>query len=147
MGLFVDGDGLPLAFSLFPGNQNEQKFLKPLENKVYSQFGHDTFFTVALPAWAPNTTKPSTIWGTAPLLLPSPSRSSRSKNAHGLLTVPVLKGFPMIHLWISQSWRKRRKKKEFIIRMSPIQQKTSPAADCHLFLQLCEGRLKPVSGS
>ena len=24
MGLFTDGDGLPLAFSLFPGNQNEQ---------------------------------------------------------------------------------------------------------------------------
>ena len=27
MGLFTDGDGLPLAFSLFPGNQNEQKSL------------------------------------------------------------------------------------------------------------------------
>lgn len=43
MGLFMDGDGLPLAFSLFPGNQNEQKSLKPLESKVLQQFGHDTF--------------------------------------------------------------------------------------------------------
>ena len=39
MGLFTDGDGLPLAFSLFPGNQNEQKSLKPLETKILQQFG------------------------------------------------------------------------------------------------------------
>ena len=38
MGLFTDGDGLPLAFSLFPGNQNEQKSLKPLETKILQQF-------------------------------------------------------------------------------------------------------------
>ena len=31
MGLFMDGDGIPLAFSLFPGNANEQTSLKPLE--------------------------------------------------------------------------------------------------------------------
>ena len=33
MGMFTDGDGIPLAFSLFPGNQNEQKSLKPLEDR------------------------------------------------------------------------------------------------------------------
>ena len=38
MGLFMDGDGIPLAFSTFPGNQNEQKSLKPLERKVLSDF-------------------------------------------------------------------------------------------------------------
>lgn len=43
MGLFVDGDGLPLAFSLFPGNQNEQTSLKPLEKKVLQQFGCEKF--------------------------------------------------------------------------------------------------------
>lgn len=43
MGLFTDGDGLPLAFSLFPGNQNEQKSLKPLETKVLQQFGCEKF--------------------------------------------------------------------------------------------------------
>lgn len=43
MGLFTDGDGLPLAFSLFPGNQNEQKSLKPLETKILQQFGCQTF--------------------------------------------------------------------------------------------------------
>lgn len=43
MGLFTDGDGIPLAFSLFPGNQNEQKSLKPLEKKVIDEFGCDKF--------------------------------------------------------------------------------------------------------
>lgn len=43
MGLFTDGDGIPLAFSLFPGNQNEQISLKPLEQKILQQFGCDKF--------------------------------------------------------------------------------------------------------
>ena len=43
MGLFIDGDGIPLAFSIFDGNQNEQKSLKPLESKILQQFGHDKF--------------------------------------------------------------------------------------------------------
>lgn len=43
MGLFTDGGGLPLAFSLFPGNQNEQKSLKPLETKILQQFGCEKF--------------------------------------------------------------------------------------------------------
>ena len=43
MGLFMDGDGIPLAFSLFPGNTNEQKSLKPLEQKVLNDFGCQKF--------------------------------------------------------------------------------------------------------
>ena len=43
MGMFMDGDGIPLAFSTFPGNQNEQKSLKPLERKVLSDFGCQKF--------------------------------------------------------------------------------------------------------
>lgn len=43
MGLFMDGDGIPLAFSLFPGNQNEQKSLKPLEEKILHNFGLQEF--------------------------------------------------------------------------------------------------------
>ena len=38
MGLFMDADGIPLAFDIFPGNQNEQTTLKPLETKVVSDF-------------------------------------------------------------------------------------------------------------
>lgn len=43
MGMFTDADGIPLAFSLFPGNQNEQKSLKPLEETVLQKFGHTKF--------------------------------------------------------------------------------------------------------
>ena len=39
----MDGDGIPLAFSTFPGNQNEQKSLKPLEKKVLQDFGCQKF--------------------------------------------------------------------------------------------------------
>lgn len=43
MGMFMDGDGIPLAFSLFPGNASEQTSLKPLEEKVLSEFGCQKF--------------------------------------------------------------------------------------------------------
>ena len=43
MGMFTDGDGIPLAFSIFPGNENEQKSLKPLEQTVLQKFGHSRF--------------------------------------------------------------------------------------------------------
>lgn len=43
MGMFMDGDGIPLAFSLFPGNVNEQMSLKPLEEKVLQDFGCTKF--------------------------------------------------------------------------------------------------------
>ncbi|MBO5523371.1 MAG: IS1634 family transposase [Roseburia sp.] len=43
MGLFMDGDGIPLAFSLFSGNANEQTSLKPLEKKVLEDFNCQKF--------------------------------------------------------------------------------------------------------
>lgn len=43
MGMFMDGDGIPLAFSVFPGNANEQTSLKPLEERVLSEFGCQKF--------------------------------------------------------------------------------------------------------
>ncbi len=38
MGLFMDGDGIPLAFSITAGNTNEQVTLKPLEEKILEDF-------------------------------------------------------------------------------------------------------------
>lgn len=38
MGLFMDADGFPLSFDLFPGNQNEQLTLKNHEHKVINDF-------------------------------------------------------------------------------------------------------------
>lgn len=43
MGLFMDADGIPLAFDIFPGNQNEQLTLKPLETKVIKDFNCSEF--------------------------------------------------------------------------------------------------------
>lgn len=39
MGMFMDMDGIPLAFCINPGNTNEQVTLKPLEQKLNNNFG------------------------------------------------------------------------------------------------------------
>lgn len=41
MGLFMDGDGLPLSCNIYPGNQNEQKTLIPEESKIVDNFKLD----------------------------------------------------------------------------------------------------------
>ena len=38
MGLFMDGDGFPLAFNVNSGNTNEQTTLKPLEKQIIQDF-------------------------------------------------------------------------------------------------------------
>ena len=38
MGLFMDKSGIPFAFCINPGNQNEQLSLKPLEQKIMKDF-------------------------------------------------------------------------------------------------------------
>ena len=38
MGLFMDGDGIPLAFNISKGNTNEQVTLKPLGQKILNDF-------------------------------------------------------------------------------------------------------------
>ncbi|MFA5576324.1 MAG: IS1634 family transposase [Tissierellaceae bacterium] len=38
MGLFMDGDGIPLAFDIHNGNTNEQTTLKPLERRLFKDF-------------------------------------------------------------------------------------------------------------
>lgn len=43
MGLFMDGDGVPLAFAINKGNTNEQLTLKPLEEKILSDFNLSKF--------------------------------------------------------------------------------------------------------
>ena len=43
MGLFMDSEGIPLAFNINPGNQNEQLSLIPLEKKLLADFGMSKF--------------------------------------------------------------------------------------------------------
>ena len=42
MGLFMDGDGLPLSFNIYPGNMNEQKTLIPEETKIINNFKNNS---------------------------------------------------------------------------------------------------------
>jgi transposase len=39
MGLFMDYDGIPLAFDIYPGNKNEQPTLKTIEKRVLQDYG------------------------------------------------------------------------------------------------------------
>ena len=43
MGLFMDADGIPLAFSVFDGNQNEQPSMSPIEQKIIKDFDASDF--------------------------------------------------------------------------------------------------------
>ena len=43
MGLFMDGDGIPLAFNINKGNTNEQVTLRPLEERILSDFNLSRF--------------------------------------------------------------------------------------------------------
>ena len=43
MGLFMDGDGIPLAFSIHSGNTNEQQTLQPLEKRILKDFSLSKF--------------------------------------------------------------------------------------------------------
>lgn len=42
MGLFIDSNGIPLAFNIFEGNRNEQLSLTPLETTIIRDFGMDS---------------------------------------------------------------------------------------------------------
>ena len=43
MGMFIDSDGIPLSICINPGNTNEQITLKPLEQKIISDFHMSKF--------------------------------------------------------------------------------------------------------
>jgi hypothetical protein len=79
MGLLMDAGGIPLAFSLFNGNENEQPSLSPLEQKVLRDFGASGF-----------------ILCTDAGLSSTPNRKFNSLQGRGFVTtqsVKKLKGF------------------------------------------------------
>ncbi len=47
MGLFMDGNGIPISMCINPGNLNEQKSAIPLEKKIVKMFGEDKFIYCA----------------------------------------------------------------------------------------------------
>ena len=57
MGLFMDGDGIPLAFSITAGNTNEQITLTPLEEKILEDFKLSKFIVCTDAGLASNTNR------------------------------------------------------------------------------------------
>jgi len=47
MGLFMDGNGIPISMCIDPGSDNEQLCAVPLEKKIVSMFGGDKFIYCA----------------------------------------------------------------------------------------------------
>jgi len=43
MGLFMDEDSIPISFSIFPGNRNEQMTMMPLEEEMFENFDMSKF--------------------------------------------------------------------------------------------------------
>lgn len=57
MGMFMDADGIPLAFSLFDGNQNEQPSMSPLEQKIIKDFDASDFIVCTDAGLSSNTNR------------------------------------------------------------------------------------------
>ena len=91
MGLLMDAGGIPLAFSLFSGNENEQPSLSPLEQKVLRDFGASGF-----------------ILCTDAGLSSTPNRKFNSLQGRGFVTtqsVKKLKGFLREFCLADDGWR------------------------------------------
>lgn len=46
VGLVMDGSGIPLSYTVFEGNKNEQKTLIPLENEIINEFRSSKFVMI-----------------------------------------------------------------------------------------------------
>lgn len=57
MGLFMDRDGIPLAFCINPGNENEQQSLIPLEEKLMEKFDMSRFIVCTDAGLSSNTNR------------------------------------------------------------------------------------------
>lgn len=57
MGLFMDRDGIPLAFCINPGNKNEQQSLIPLEKKLVEKFDMSQFIVCTDAGLSSNTNR------------------------------------------------------------------------------------------
>lgn len=57
MGLFMDRDGIPLAFCINPGNQNEQQSLIPLEETLIEKFDMSDFIVCTDAGLSSNTNR------------------------------------------------------------------------------------------
>lgn len=108
MGLFMDADGIPLAFSMFPGNQNEQPSLAPLEKKVISDFGIDKLVVCT----------DSGLSSTANRRF----NDTKSRKFITTQSIKKLKGFLKEFCLSDEGWRKAGSKKTYkISELDPVE--------------------------
>ena len=137
MGLFTDGDGLPLAFSLFPGNQNEQKSLKPLETKILQQFGCEKFIYCSDAGLASEDNRVFNHMGKRSFIVTQSIKKLPAEDRTWRWTGTVSSVCQMMRLWISRNCQKMTKASS-ITKMNRLQQKTAPTADHHIFPKVCK---------
>ena len=118
MGLFMDGDGIPLAFSITEGNTNEQVTLKPLEEKILSDFDLSKFVVC-----------------TDAGLASTANRKFNDKGNRAFITTQSLKKLKM-HLkeWAldPKNWHISGDKKRYDLSIfDPKGDKTETASDAH----------------
>lgn len=65
MGLFMDRDGIPLAFCINPGNESEQLSLIPLEKKLMEKFDMSQFIVCTDAGLSSNTNRYFNSYGKA----------------------------------------------------------------------------------
>lgn len=75
MGLFMDADGIPLAFSLFDGNKSEQPSMSPLEKKSLRTLVLPTLSYVLTQGFPLLPTESLTVFRAGGLSLPSPLKN------------------------------------------------------------------------
>lgn len=80
MGLFMDHDGIPLAFDIYSGNKSEQPTLKPLEKKSSRTTGFTRSLSVQMPACLQKPIGSSMTWRLAENVSEALSQPSPSKN-------------------------------------------------------------------
>lgn len=99
IGMFMDADGIPLAFSVFDGNQNEQISMSPLEKKIIKDFGNSDFIVCTDAGLSPNA-----------------NRKFNSIQGRGLVTtqsIKKLKGFLQDFCLSDDGWFLPRSNKKY----------------------------------
>lgn len=86
LGLFMDKNGIPLAFNIFRGNQNEQLSVKPLEEKLIHDFNISKFIYCADAGLNSNDIRLYNSFSTRDYLVTQPLKKLKQKDLDLVMT-------------------------------------------------------------
>lgn len=125
-----------MAFSLFPGNQNEQKSLKPLETKILQKFGCQKFIYCSDAGLASEDNRVFNHLGQRAFIVTQPIKKLPAEDREWALNPQGFQrlsdGLPVDLTQLSED-----DKQGLFIRTHRTRQKTPSAADYNLFSQIC----------